>query len=103
MSLGVGPKLLWCRLAAVAIDLIPAWEFLYAAGLALKKKKTKKKNKQNKKKYRGYGELEQCVLYYQISFVPFITLNCDWLKSERHLFKKKLIKTKLLVMFLLFS
>ena len=49
MSLGVGPKLLWCRLAAVAIDLIPAWEFLYAAGLALKKKKNKKKQTKQKK------------------------------------------------------
>ena len=30
---------LWCRLAAVALILSVAWEFLYALGMALKKMK----------------------------------------------------------------
>ena len=57
MSYGVGhrcgldPALLWlrCRLAAVAPIQPLAWEPLYAAGAALKKKKKDNKQKKTKK------------------------------------------------------
>ena len=40
---------LWCRQAAVAPTGPPAWEPLYAAGVALKKTKKKKKRKKERK------------------------------------------------------
>ena len=61
MSCGVGcrrgldPALLWlwCRLAAEALFQPLAWEFPYAAGAALKKKKAKEKNDNNYTSFIG--------------------------------------------------
>ena len=51
-SLSLNPRLLWlwCRLAAVALIQVLAWEFPYASGKALKSEKTKKKKKKERKK-----------------------------------------------------
>ena len=44
---GSGPELLWLwpRPVANSSDSTPSWEFPYAKGMALKRKKTKKKKK----------------------------------------------------------
>ena len=43
---------LWCRPAAVALIGPLAWEFPYAAGVALKKKKKERKKSSRLRKYR---------------------------------------------------
>ena len=47
--LGLGPELLWlwCRLAAVALIRLLAWEPPYARGAAIKSKKIKRKKERN--------------------------------------------------------
>jgi len=49
------PKLLLCRLAAVAPIRPLAWEFPYAAGVALKRPEKKRKRKDLKRKEKKEG------------------------------------------------
>ena len=44
---------LWCRLAAVALIRLLAWESPYASGAALKSKKRKKKSSSDSKLMEG--------------------------------------------------